>query len=200
GPNEHWAQGVLERTPTLVFSAGTQAIAYGKDGDEELLDEELDLRISEYTVGPVGPEQMPAEVPPGTDYTYAMELSFDQALDREVRLTQPVVYYLDNFFDDDYNTVPGEFSVGAWMPHFRYDRDDARWIRVLDEDGSPRDGLFVRILSNDFESDGVRRVQLDLDGSGEAAVANDYEELEISDRERELLSTETSQDGGIDGA
>src|SRR5690606_37510101 len=71
---------------------------------------------------------------------------------------------------------------------------------VLDEDGSPRDGLFVRILSNDFESDGVRRVQLDLDGSGEAAVANDYEELEISDRERELLSTETSQDGGIDGA
>ena len=45
--------------------------------------------VTEYTVGPNGDERMPATLPPDSGYTYAMELSADEALGAEQQLLSP---------------------------------------------------------------------------------------------------------------
>ena len=40
----------------------------------------LAVRATEYSVGTSGPAAMPGELPPSSAYTYAVELSVDQAL------------------------------------------------------------------------------------------------------------------------
>ena len=40
----------------------------------------LNVRATEYTVGDNGPEAMPAELPPTSAYTYAVEVSVDETL------------------------------------------------------------------------------------------------------------------------
>ena len=58
------------------------------------------VRATERTVGPSGKQAMPAELPPGTGYTYAVDLTIDEAeaagLAR-VSFNQPVPVYVDNF-------------------------------------------------------------------------------------------------------
>ncbi len=69
------------------------------DGSTEPLDE-LHVRATEYTIGDAGPDAMPAVLPPSSGYTYAVELSADEAVDAgatEVRFDKPVITYVDDF-------------------------------------------------------------------------------------------------------
>ena len=58
------------RQATLLFTAGTQATS----GDTGQPLSSLMVHLTEYTVGEMGPQAMPAELPPTSAYTYAVEL------------------------------------------------------------------------------------------------------------------------------
>ncbi|MBK8995697.1 MAG: RHS domain-containing protein [Myxococcales bacterium] len=132
------ARGQLEtdangsRQATLLFASGTTASAVMPDGTTYPLTQ-LNVRATEYTVGASGPDAMPAPLPPASMYTYAVELSADEALalGASVQFSQPVWLYLENFID---------LPVGTTVPFGIYDRAQAVWrpqpsgvvLKVLD--------------------------------------------------------------------
>ena len=67
------------RQSTLLFPQGTQAEIVLPNGTTQPISN-LTVRSTEYTVGPNGPKAMPALLPLGVEYTYAVELSVDEAL------------------------------------------------------------------------------------------------------------------------
>ncbi|MDZ7828346.1 MAG: Ig-like domain-containing protein [Halofilum sp. (in: g-proteobacteria)] len=111
------------RRATVLFPAGTTAEITLPDGTKKQLSQ-LDVRATEYTVGDTGPAAMPGELPPASAYTYAVELSVDQALEQGVKVegkdvifNQPVPFYVDNFLD---------FPVGEAVPVGYYNNDQRR--------------------------------------------------------------------------
>ncbi|MGH8583923.1 MAG: RHS repeat-associated core domain-containing protein, partial [Gammaproteobacteria bacterium] len=109
------------RQAVVMIPQGTTATLVMADGSTQPLTT-LNVRLTEYTVGTNGPESMPGELPPTSAYTYAFELSADEALAtgaKEVRLSQPVPMYVENFLD---------FAVGGIVPVGAYDRQQAAWI------------------------------------------------------------------------
>jgi len=158
-----------QRQATLLFSPGTQAELVMPDGSRQSLSRAT-VRATEYTVGPNGPRAMPGELPPTSAYTYAVELSLDQAIAagaKEVRFDRPVHLYVDNFLD---------FPLGSIVPAGWYDRDRTAWI--------PSDnGKVISILAIE---QGL--AILDVDGSGNPASAQALAELQITLEERSQLA------------
>ena len=109
------------RCATLLFPAGTTATMVMADGTTQPLTN-LDVRASEYTVGPNGPMAMPGELPPTSGYTYAVEFSVDQAVAANadtVTFNQPIPTYVENFLG---------FPVGENVPLGYYDRKAGVWV------------------------------------------------------------------------
>ena len=158
------------RQATVFFPQGTAATMVLPDGSTQSLTT-LTVRATEYTVGPEGPEAMPAPLPPTSAYTYAFELSVDEALAagaKQVDFDQPVPFYVDNFLD---------FPVGMVVPTGYYDRDQAAWI--------PSDnGRVIRVMSI---TGGL--VDLDTDGDNAIDDAATLATLGITDAERAQLAT-----------
>lgn len=161
------------RQPAVYFPPGTQASMVLADGSLQPL-AQLDVRMTEYTVGANGEAAMPAPLPPTTAYTYAVELSVDQALQqgskidgRDVVFDRPVAFYVDNFM---------AFPVGEGVPTGYYDNTAAEWKAV-------DDGRVIGMLQI---VDGL--AVLDLDGSGIAADATALAQLGIDDDERRMLA------------
>ena len=157
------------RQATLLFRQGTQAQLRFADGSTQPLST-LSIRATEYTVGPDGPKAMPAELPPTSAYTYAVELTADEATAlgaTAVVFSQPVLHYVENFLG---------FPVGSIVPVGFYDRQVGMWI--------PSDnGRVIKVLSI---TSGL--ANLDLDGSGQAAGASALAALGITDAERQQLA------------
>lgn len=156
-----------ERTETVVFPSGLGAEMVLPDGTREPLTS-MTVRATEYTVGEDGPEAMPGELPPSSAYTYAVELSVDEAIAAgatSVEFDAPVISYVDNFLD---------FPVGMRVPVATFSADEGRWI-------PDPDGLVVRVLD---VVDGV--AVLDLNGDG---VADDPAEVGATPEELEALAT-----------
>ena len=121
------------RQATLLFPQGVQAEMVLPDGSTQPLTS-LDVRITEYTVGENGPETMPAPLPPQVGYTYAIELSVDEALEAgasTVTFNEPLIHYTDNFL---------EFPAGTSVPVGIYDRDIAQWV-------PSESGVVIKIVS-----------------------------------------------------
>jgi len=169
------AQGSLSsdadgsRQATVLFPPGLQASMTLPDGSRQALST-LNVRATEYTVGANGPKRMPGPLPPASGYTYAVELSVDEALAqnaRQVVFDRPVPVYVDNFLD---------FPVGEIVPAGWYDRDKSAWI--------PSDnGRVIEILAI---ADGL--AQIDGDGDGQADDAARLATLGVSDAERASLA------------
>jgi RHS repeat-associated protein len=157
------------RQATMVFEPGTTAERVLPDGTRQPLSQ-LSIRATEYTVGDNGPEAMPAELPPSSGYTYAVELSVDQALQAgalSVEFNKPVWLYVDNFLN---------FPVGSPVPAGWYDRAKAAWI--------PSDnGKVLKLLS---VTNGL--ADLDVAGNGNAADAAGYQALGITEAERAQIA------------
>ena len=138
------------RQAMMFFSQGTSAQMVMPDGTTQTLNS-LNIRATEYTVGPNGPKSMSAELPPTSAYTYAVELSADEAVTAgatEVRFDKPVFFYVENFLN---------FPVGGIVPAGYYDYSKAAWV--------PSDnGKIVKVLAI---NSGL--AELDTDGSGQAA-------------------------------
>jgi len=156
------------RQATLLFSAATTAQMVMPDGSTQPLGS-LNVRASEYTVGPNGPKTMPGELPPASGYTYAVELSADEAIAagaKQVTFSQPVYFYVDNFLN---------FPIGGAVPVGYYDRVKSAWI-------PSNNGRIIKILSI---SNGL--ADLDTDGSGQPADAGKLAALNVTDAERQQL-------------
>jgi len=122
------------RRATLLFAQGTQATLVMPDGTSQPLTGPVHVRATEYTVGAGGPAAMPAPLPAPTAYTYAAELSLDEAITAgasSVQFSKPVTFYVENFLN---------YPVGTWVPFGYYDRQKARWI-------AEQDGRVVKVLS-----------------------------------------------------
>lgn len=108
------------RRPTMIFEAGTEASLVMPNGSTQA-PTTLKVRATEYTVGDIGQAAMPGTLPPSTAYTFAAELTVDEAIAAgasEVRFTKPVSFYLENFL---------ALPVGTPIPLGRYDRAKGRW-------------------------------------------------------------------------
>jgi YD repeat-containing protein len=162
------------RQATVFFPQGTSASLIRPDGTTQPLTT-LSVRATEYTVGPNGPTAMPAPLPPTSGYTYAVELSADEAVANGVKiggkdllLSQPIPFYVENFLN---------FPVGTRMPVGYYDNDRAAWV--------PSDnGRVVKVLAIS-----AAVAELDISGSGVAADAAALAALGITDAERQQLAS-----------
>jgi len=114
------ADGV--RQATLMFPAGTGAEMILPGGAVQPLTT-LSVRATEYTAFDTGVDAMPATLPAASAYTYAVELSVDEAVAAgatTVQFTQAVPFYVENFLDFPVGIdVPSgyyDFALGAWVP------------------------------------------------------------------------------------
>lgn len=157
------------RQATILIPEGARGEMVLPDGTTQVLTS-MSFRASEYTVGDAGPLAMPGLLPPTSAYTYAVELSADEAIAVDaiqVRFDRPVYLYVENF--------PG-FPVGGIVPAGWYDRERAAWV--------PADnGRIIEVVS---VSDGI--VEIDIDGTG-AADAALLEAAGIGHEERRLLAS-----------
>ncbi len=158
------------RQATILFPQGTTATITLPDGTSQTLST-INVRATEYTVGDNGPAAMPGELPPQSAYTYAVELSLDEAIAAgasRVDFNQPLPVYIDNFLG---------FPAGEVVPSGWYDREKSAWI--------PSDnGLVIDIIAI---NNGM--AELDIDGSGTAANATALAVIGISDAERTQLAS-----------
>ena len=158
------------RQATMIFPGGTTATMRLPNGNLVALSNAT-VRMTEYTVGPNGPKAMPAPLPPSSGYTYAVELSIDEAIAAgavEVQFNNSVPFYVDNFLG---------FPVGNKVPTAWYDHQRSAWI--------PSDnGRIVKILAIQNSM-----ATLDVDGSNLAADAAKLLALGITDAERTTLAT-----------
>ena len=158
------------RQAVVLFPQGLTALMTLADGSTQPLTQ-LDVRATEYTVGDNGPQAMPAPLPPASAYTYAVELSVDQAIAvgaTQVDFSQPVPLYVDNFLN---------FPVGGIVPVGWYDRSKAAWV-------PSENGRVIEIIRI---NNGL--AVLDVEGSGQAASASALAELDISEAERQQLAS-----------
>lgn len=158
-----------ERQATILFPQGTSATMTLPDGSTQSLST-INVRATEYTVGENGPETMPGSLPPTSGYTYAVELSVDEAIAANasrVDFSQPLPFYVDNFLD---------FPVGIDVPTGWYDSDKGAWI-------PSENGRIIEILSINGAL-----AELDVDGSGAIADATRLAELGISEAELAQLA------------
>ena len=157
------------RQAVVLFPQGLTATMTLPDGSTQPLTA-LAVRATEYTVGENGPQAMPAPLPPASAYTYAVELSVDQAIAAgatRVDFSQPVPLYVDNFLN---------FPVGGIAPVGWYDYTSATWI-------ASDNGRVIQIINI---NNGLANI--DLEGNGQAASASLLSELGITIAERQQLS------------
>ena len=109
-----------QRTTSIFIPAGTSAWLRLADGGTQPVTT-LTLRATEATVGPSGPEAMPASLPGATAYTFAADFSADEALAvgaLGVGFATPVATYAENFL---------QYPVGSAIPVGTYDDVNGRW-------------------------------------------------------------------------
>ena len=155
------------RQATLLFPQGTTATMTLPDGSTQPLST-LQVRATEYTVGANGPQTMPAELPPTSAYTYAVELSVDEAIAagaKTVQFNQPIPFYVDNFLN---------FPVGIQVPLAYYDREKAAWVPI-------DDGRVIKVLSI---VSGVAQVDTTGDGAADNGAA-----LGMTEAERQRIAS-----------
>ncbi|MFA5832145.1 MAG: Ig-like domain-containing protein [Bacteroidota bacterium] len=158
------------RQATLLFKQGTSAWMTLANGDSVPLTN-LSVRATEYTVGENGPASMPAQLPPTSGYTYCVELSVDEAISAsatDVRFSQPVSFYVDNFIG---------FPVGTTVPSGYYDRTKGEWV-------PSNNGIVTKIVG----FDGTKAL-LDITGDDVADDELTLSALGISTAEQERLTS-----------
>jgi RHS repeat-associated protein len=159
------------RATLIVPDTGTRADIHLQDGSLLPAVSQLALRATEYTVGPDGPESMPADLPPTSAYTYAVELSADEAVlanARRVTFDPPLALYVENFLG---------FAVGTPVPAGFYDREQSAWIAA-------DNGRVIRILGTT-----AGLAEIDIDGDETPNSPSELAQLGISAGERQQLAS-----------
>jgi len=159
------------RQATVLIPPGTGAEVILQDGSTQAVSS-LNIHITEYTVGANGPEAMLAELPPTSGYTYAIELTADEAIrkvdGKDVLFDQPVYVYVEDFIG---------FPVGSAVPTGYYNADTNQWI-------ASENGRVIRILGI---SGGL--ADLDTDGDDQIDDAATLATIGVTDAERQQLAS-----------
>lgn len=138
---------------------------------------DLKIRATEYTIGESGVDSMPGELPIGSGYTYAVDLTVDQAIESgatNVTFNQALPFYVDNYLN---------FPVGGAVPVGWYDREDAAWK-------ASENGIIIGLVGfTDNKAD------IDLDGDGSAESQTELEALGITEAEQIQLAQTFSEVG-----
>lgn len=145
------------RTPTVLVAPGTAATMTLPNGTQQAMSGPLDLRVTEFTVGPRGTDAMPAALPATSGYTYAAEFEIDQAAAAgatNVTFDRPMISYTENFIDA---------PVGSAVPHGAYDREAGAWK-------AERDGRVIEVVG---VSGGVAQIDVTGDGTADSGTALD---------------------------
>ena len=153
------------RQATILFGQGTQAELLMMDGSRRPITT-INVRATEYTIGPNGPNAMPAELPPTSAYTYAVELTTDEAIAagaRSVLFSKPVYVYVEDFIG---------FPVGSAVPAGYYNRLEGKWI-------ASANGRVIRVI-------GISGGLADVDTNGDNIADTG---LGITDEERRELAS-----------
>ena len=167
------AQGSLvtdsdgSRIATVLFPENTTATMTLPDGSTSS-PASLNIRLTEYTVGDNGPEAMPGELPPSSAYTYAVELSADEALNTgavEVRFDKPIQLYVDNFLG---------FAGGTAVPVGSYDQAQAAWVPSAN-------GRVLKIV--DVDPTGMAQIDADGDDDFDGDDQTILDTLQVSNDE-----------------
>lgn len=165
-----------DRQSTLMFPQATMARMVFADGSSQDLSR-LTVRSTEYTTGDAGPRAMPGPLPHGVAYTYAAELSVDEAMAAgavSVEFTGPVFNYVENFLN---------FPVGEPVPAYYFDRLTGSW-RGMDP------GVVIKIVS---ETDGLAAIDADGDGAAEDDATLTALAMTIAERQRLAALYEPNQ-------
>jgi RHS repeat-associated protein len=136
------------RTATILIPPGTTASLAALNGKP------VTMRATECTTGSSGLMAMPADLPPTSAYTYAVNLSIDEANGAPLTFSQPVIFYLDNFV----GFPVGDGTNPTAVPAGYYDETRGIWVPSAS-------GQVVRVLTN---AGGT--VTLDVAGSGQDAA------------------------------
>jgi YD repeat-containing protein len=139
------------------------------DGSQQPLSR-MDVRATEYTVGPEGPDAMPGKLPPFSAYTYAVELSVDEALIAgapRVEFSKPIALFVENFIGA---------PVGTTVPFGSYDRTRGVWL-------PEPNGRVIEVIGS---NGGV--AILDVSGAGVAATSLELVELGITEGELQKIA------------
>ncbi len=159
-----------DRQVTMLFPPSTTATLELKNGELQTLST-YQVRATEYTVGDTGPQAMPGTLPPQSGYTYAVELSLDEAINvgsNKVTFNHAIPVYVDNFIG---------FSAGGVAPVGWYDYASASWVPA-------EDGRVVDIIAINGG-----QAALDVTGGGVAATATELAELNINSDELAQLAS-----------
>lgn len=157
------------RKAAVFFPSGIDAVFQFPDGTTRPASS-LSVRATEYTVGPNGPDRMPAELPPTSAYTYAVSLDADEAVAAgasEIRFSKPVYHYVENFLG---------FPVGTIVPVGYLDQTSGLWL-------PSQNGKVIRVLST---TSGLANVDL---GAGRAATNAELATIGMSDEERRTIAS-----------
>lgn len=153
------------RTATILFPPGIEVTSGNYNT--------INVRATEYTVGPNGQNAMPAELPPATGYTYCTELSVDGV--ENITFNKPVYFYLENFLN---------FPVGGIVPTGYYSRNGNNSGSSCNESRVPawipsENGRIVKILSIENNTS-----VLDVSGYGTPSTQDALDSLGITEEER----------------
>jgi RHS repeat-associated protein len=142
----------------------------------------LTLRLTEYTVGPNGPKRMPAPLIGSPAYTYAVEVSADEAGGNGVTFTdsagspKDVYVYVEDFIG--FGTIEGTPTIKS-VPAGYYDRAKSAWIPSTSGRIIHLSVTAAGVGSVDIDSDGVvddatKRATIGLVDAEVAALAQRY--------------------------
>lgn len=149
-------------------NASVQTLGNGGLQSETL--ESYTVRATEMTVGETGPAAMVADLPATTAYTYALDLSVDEALARDAvatRFSQDIYLYVENFIG---------FPVGSPIQNGYFNPRRAMWEAM-------QNGRVMEILAIE---DG--RAVLDVTGNGSPSGPTLLAAMNITDEERGVLA------------
>jgi RHS repeat-associated protein len=159
-----------ERRATVLFPSGTAAQLVLRDGTQVPVSR-LNIRVTEFTVGAGGREAMPFPLPSRSGYTYAVDLSSDEAIAAgavSVTYSQPVAVFVENFVG---------FPVGTTVPVGYFDENRGAWA-------AEPNGLVIKVLSVNL---GIATIS--VDASGAAATSQQLVSLGVTREELESLGT-----------
>ena len=170
------AQGSVEtdargsRQATLLVPPATVATMVMPDGSTAPLDT-VTIRATEYTVGDQGIDRMPAPMPPTSSYTYAADLSIDEAVAagaKTVTFSQGLPFYVDDILG---------FPAGVVVPFGSYDRERGQWV-------TEHNGVVLTIVDT---AGGVAAI--DTTGDGVPETDSALAAIGMSLGEREMLAS-----------
>lgn len=155
------------RRTTLLVEPNMQATIVRADGTTQPATV-LTLRVTEFTVGDSVRAAMPAELPPTSGFTFAIQVTADEAIAmgaREVTFATPVPVYLENFLN---------FPVGMSVPVGALDVVIRAWVPQAN-------GRIIKILS---VAGGTAAIDADGDGAADSDAALNALAIDLTERQQ----------------